>query len=72
MKFLEWPYRKYIKTVKMAACSEDFRYGNDFDAILAIFCSYRYDANATEGVKMIATDEKFFLCVRICIATAYQ
>ena len=56
----------------MAACSEDFHYGNDFDADLAIFCSYRYDANATEGVKMIATDEKFSLYVRICIATAYQ
>ena len=56
----------------MAACSENFHYGNDFDADLAIFCSYRYDANATEGVKMIATDEKFSLCIIICIATAYQ
>ena len=29
----------------MAACSEDFFCGDDFDAFLAIFCSYGYGAN---------------------------
>ena len=45
---------KYIKTVKTATCSEDFYCGDDFDAVLAIFSSYRYDANTTEAVEKIS------------------
>ena len=56
-KFLEWPYRKYIKTAKMAAWSEDVLYGDDFNAVLAIFCFYHYDASASEAVVRIAIDK---------------
>ena len=31
---------------------------NDFEAVLAIFCCYDYDANASETVQKIATDQK--------------
>ena len=53
LKFLGWPYRKYIKTVKVSACSVSFYCRYDF---IAIFCSYRYGANASEPVEKIATD----------------
>ena len=49
---------KYIKTAKTAACSEGFLCGDDFDAALAIFRSYFYNANASEAVEKIDTDEK--------------
>ena len=42
----------------MTACSEDFLCEDDFDAALAIFRSYSYSANSSEGVKKIATDEE--------------
>ena len=46
------------------------------DAVLAIFLSYWYGANASEAVEKIATGEKdyhkCFLCVIVWIATAYQ
>ena len=50
--------RKYIKTVKMASCCEDFLFGDGFDAGLAIFHSYCYSANVSESVEKIAADEK--------------
>ena len=60
----------------MAACSEDFLCGDDFDAVLFIFCSYCYSANASEAVEKITTYEKDYrkwsLCVIVWIATAYQ
>ena len=37
MKFLGWPYRKYIKTAKMDACSDELLCGDNFDAALATF-----------------------------------
>ena len=58
LNFLGWPYGKNIKIAKMTACSEDFLCGDDFDAVLAIFRSYSYSANGSEGVKKIATDEE--------------
>ena len=67
---------KYIKIVKMAAFSEDFLCGDDFDAVLEIFRSYRYSANASEADDKVAIDEKNYhkcsLCVTVCIATTYQ
>ena len=42
----------------MAACREDFLCGDDFDAVLAIYRSYRYGANASEAVQKIVTGEK--------------
>ena len=67
---------KYIKTAKTAACSEGFLCRDDFDAALAIFRSYFYNANASEAVEKIDTDEKdchkCSLCVIVWIITAYQ
>ena len=42
----------------MASFSKDFLCGVNFDVVLAIFCSYRYGANASEAVERIAIDEK--------------
>ena len=60
----------------MAACSEDFLCGDDFDAVLAIFRSYGYGANAAEAVEKIVTDEKDYskcsLCFTVCRVSAYQ
>ena len=75
LKFLRWPYREYIKIVKMAACSEDFLCWDDFDTVLAIFCSYRYGANISEAAEKIAITGKDYhkccLCVTVCIITTY-
>ena len=60
----------------MAACSENFPHGDDFDDVLAIFRSYRYGANASEAVENITLDEKNYhkcsLCVTVGIATTYK
>ena len=65
-----------MKTAKMAACSEDFICGDDFDAALAIFRSSCYSANTYEAVEKVTTDEKDYhkcsLCVIVWIAMAYQ
>ena len=42
----------------MAAFKEDFLSGYNFEAVLAIFCSYGYVANASEEVEKIAANEK--------------
>ena len=42
----------------MAACSERFPCGDDFDAVLAIFCSYHYAATASETVEKKAIEKK--------------
>ena len=71
-----WLHRKHIKTAKMAACCDNFHCGDDFDAVLVIFCSSFYGANDYEAVEKIITDakdyQKFLLCDIVCIATAYQ
>ena len=41
----------------MAAWSEDVLYGDDFNAVLAIFCFYHYDASASEAVVRIFIDK---------------
>ena len=42
----------------MAAFKDDFVRGDDFEAVLAIFCCYDYGSNASEAVEKIATAEK--------------
>ena len=42
----------------MAANSDNFVCGVNFDAVLAIFCSYSYIANASEAVVKVAIDEE--------------
>ena len=53
-----------------------FLYGDYFDTVLVIFCSYCYDGNTSEKVEKIAIGEKDYhkcsLYVIVCIATAYQ
>ena len=60
----------------MAACSENFLCENDFDAVLAIFCSYCYGAKTSEEIEKAAIDERDYhicsLSVTVCIATTYR
>ena len=51
----------------MADCSEDFLCIDNFDAALAIFCSYCYCANASEAIENIATDEKDYRKCSLCV-----
>ena len=54
----------------MAAFNKDFLSGNDFEAVLLIFCYYDYGANASQAVEKISTDKKDYhkcsLCVKVC------
>ena len=54
----------------MPAYSEDFPCWDKFDTVLAIFCSYRYGANASRAVEKHS--HKCSWHVTVCIATAYQ
>ena len=60
----------------MAASSEYFHCGDHFDAVLVIFRSHRYGANASKAVEKITTDEKYYhkcsMYVIVYIVTAYQ
>ena len=51
-------YAECIKITKKAAFREDFLNGDDFQAVLASFCSYDYVTNVSEAAEKIATDEK--------------
>ena len=42
----------------MAAFSEEFLSENGFETVLATFYCYDYDANASEAVEKIGTDQK--------------
>ena len=70
LKYLECPYRKYIKTAKNDDFCEDLLGENDFEAVLSPLCCYNYGANAPEVDQKIATDQKdyhkCFLCVAVC------
>ena len=53
----------------MTAFSEDILSADDFEAVLAVFCSYGYYANAFKAVEKIDTDEKYHkcsLCIIVC------
>ena len=69
LKFLQWPYRKYIKTAKTLLAVRIFFF-------VFIFCSYCCSATASEAVVKITTDENdyenWFLAIIVWIATAYQ
>ena len=77
LKYLGWPYRKYIKTAEKVVFCEEFLNENDFEAVLATFCCYDYGANSSEAVRKIAKDQKDYpkcsSCVAVCwIAKIYQ
>ena len=55
-----WPYRTYIETAKNGGCYEELLSENDFEAVLASFCCFDHDVNASEAVQKIATDQKEF------------
>ena len=64
------------KQQNMATVGEDSLSGDDFEAVLAIFSCYDYDANAFKAVEEITTNEKdnrkCSLCVIVCyITTTY-
>ena len=50
LKYLGWPYREYIKTVKNGGFCEELLSKSDFEAVLATFCCHDYGANASEAV----------------------
>ena len=58
----------------MAVFSEEFLNKNAFEAVLATFCWYNYDINASEAVERIAIDQKDYhkcslFVIFPCIAT---
>ena len=55
LKYLEWPYREYIKTAKNGSFCEELLGEIDFEVVLANFCCYGYGANASEAVQKIST-----------------
>ena len=60
----------------MTGCYEDFLCCYDFYAVLNIFRSYRYGANASVAIEKIATGKKdyhkYSLYITVCIATTYH
>ena len=54
----------------MTVFSKEFVSESDFEAVLASFCCYDYDVNASEAVEKITVDQKdyqkFSLCVIAC------
>ena len=58
LKYLGWPYRAYIKTEKNGGFCEELLSDNSFEVVLTTFCCYEYDANVSEAVQRIATDQK--------------
>ena len=40
---------------------------NDFEAFLTTFCCYDFDANASEAVQKIATDQKDYHKCSSCV-----
>ena len=67
LNILGWPYKKDIKAAKMV----------DSNDVLAFFCSYDYDANTSEEIGKITTDEKDYhkcsLTVMVfCITAVYH
>ena len=50
--------REYIKTAKNGGFCEELLSKNDFETVLATFCCYDCGANVSEGVQMIAKNQK--------------
>ena len=70
LKYLRWPYRAYIKTAKNGNFWEELLSGNDFEAVLATFCSYDHGTRTSEAVQKTVTDQKEYgkwtSCVIVC------
>ena len=61
----------------MVALGKELPNKNDFEAVLASFCCYEYNAIVSEAVQKIPTDQKDYhkcsSCVIVCwIAKIYQ
>ena len=55
----------------MATVGEDSLSGDDFEAVLAIFSCYDYDANAFKAVEKITTNEKDNRKCSLCVIVYY-
>ena len=62
LKYLGYPYRKYIETAKIAGFCEKLLSENDFEAVLVNFCCYDYGDNASEAAQKISTRTLLELC----------
>ena len=71
LKYLEWPYREFIKTVKNGGFSEELLSENEFQPVLATFSYYNYGANASETVQKITTDQKEYHKCFSCVITSW-
>ena len=65
-KYLGWPYREYIKTAKNGGFYDELLSENDFEAVLATFCCYVNDVNASEAIQKIAKDQKDYYECSLC------
>ena len=65
LKYFGWLYISENRSV-----CEEMHSENEFEAVLSNFCRYDYDANASETVQKIATDQKDYhkcsSCVVVC------
>ena len=50
----------------MAACSEDPLCRDSIDAVLSVFRSYGYDANASEVIQKTVTEKKDYHTCSFC------
>ena len=62
MKYLAYPYRKYIKTAKDGGFCEELLGENDFEDVLVNLCCYNFGASASEAVQKISTRTLPELC----------
>ena len=56
----------------MAACSEDYLCGDDFNAVLAIFRSSDYGRNASEAVEKITIHKKDYNKCSLCVTYSLE
>ena len=63
-RYLNFSYRKYIKTTKKGGFYERIAYlvKMTLEAVLVNFCCYEYGANASEAVQKISTRTLLELC----------
>ena len=71
LKYLGWPYRKYIKTAKNSCFCEELLNENDFEAFQATFCCYDHGLNASEAVQKFPTDQKDYRKCSSCIIVCW-
>ena len=66
-KYLGWPYRAYIKTVKFGDFCEELLSESDFEVVLTTFCCRDHGIKASDVVQRIATDQREYRKCSSCI-----